>query len=157
MFHNQEAARRARFQENRAGRMIAKGMSQSGAIVLTTAHERFTIQGHVSPCFEAVREAFAENFVRRRELGGACCAFHAARRSSTCGAVSETSRRVSLGRGTPWSSSPLLQEVRRHHWRVGTVADRPQTVMSNLCHAMAGRQAPNEFYMGLRPTHRHEN
>jgi hypothetical protein len=142
MFHNQEAARGARFQENRAGRMIAKGMSQSGAIVLTTAHERFTIQGHVSPGFEAVREAFAENFVRRRELGGACCAFHAARRSSTRGAVSETSRRVSLGRRTPWSSSLLLQEVRGHHWRVGTVADRPQTVMSNLCHAMAGRQAP---------------
>jgi CubicO group peptidase (beta-lactamase class C family) len=33
------------------------------------------IQGHVSRGFEAVREAFAENFVRRRELGGACCAF----------------------------------------------------------------------------------
>jgi beta-lactamase family protein len=35
----------------------------------------FSIQGHVSPQFRAVREAFAENFVRRRELGGACCAF----------------------------------------------------------------------------------
>ena len=33
------------------------------------------IQGHVSPGFEAVREVFAENFDRRRELGGACCAF----------------------------------------------------------------------------------
>lgn len=33
------------------------------------------IQGRVSPGFEAVRVAFAENFVRRRELGGACCAF----------------------------------------------------------------------------------
>jgi CubicO group peptidase (beta-lactamase class C family) len=38
--------------------------------------EHFIIQGHVSRGFEAVREAFAENFVRRRELGGACCAFH---------------------------------------------------------------------------------
>ena len=37
--------------------------------------DRFVIQGHVSRGFEAVREAFAENFVRRRELGGACCAF----------------------------------------------------------------------------------
>ena len=54
--------------------MTAKGMSQSRAIVRTTAHDRFTIQGHVSPGFEAVRDAFAENFVRRRELGGACCA-----------------------------------------------------------------------------------
>ena len=51
-------------------------MSESKVIVRTTAHDRFGIQGHVSRGFEAVREAFAENFVRRRELGGACCAFH---------------------------------------------------------------------------------
>ena len=31
------------------------------------------INGHVSPGFEAVRDTFAENFARRRELGGACC------------------------------------------------------------------------------------
>lgn len=35
----------------------------------------FGIHGHVSRGFEAVREVFAENFVRRGELGGACCAF----------------------------------------------------------------------------------
>jgi CubicO group peptidase (beta-lactamase class C family) len=29
----------------------------------------------VSPGLDAVRDAFEENFVRRRELGGACCAF----------------------------------------------------------------------------------
>ena len=40
------------------------------------ASDRFDIQGHVNRGFEAVREAFAENFVRRGELGGACCAFH---------------------------------------------------------------------------------
>ena len=40
------------------------------------ASERFRIQGHVSRGFEAVREAFIENFVGRCELGGACCAFH---------------------------------------------------------------------------------
>jgi CubicO group peptidase (beta-lactamase class C family) len=34
------------------------------------------VQGHVSRGFEAVREAFVENFARRRELGGACCAYH---------------------------------------------------------------------------------
>lgn len=28
------------------------------------------------PGFEAVREAFAENFSRRHELGGACCVYH---------------------------------------------------------------------------------
>jgi hypothetical protein len=32
------------------------------------------IQGRVSSGFENVREAFAENFIRRHELGGACCA-----------------------------------------------------------------------------------
>jgi CubicO group peptidase (beta-lactamase class C family) len=34
------------------------------------------VDGHVSRGFEAVHDAFEENFVRRGELGGACCAFH---------------------------------------------------------------------------------
>ena len=34
------------------------------------------VEGHVSPGFEPVREAFDDNFTRRRELGGACCAYH---------------------------------------------------------------------------------
>jgi CubicO group peptidase (beta-lactamase class C family) len=34
-----------------------------------------SVAGHVSRGFEAVREAFAENFTRRHELGGACCAY----------------------------------------------------------------------------------
>jgi CubicO group peptidase (beta-lactamase class C family) len=33
------------------------------------------IAGHVSPGFEPVREAFADNFARRGELGGACCVY----------------------------------------------------------------------------------
>src|SRR4029453_15467302 len=36
----------------------------------------FPIEGFVSRGFEPVRDVFADNFVRRRELGGACCAFH---------------------------------------------------------------------------------
>jgi CubicO group peptidase (beta-lactamase class C family) len=35
-----------------------------------------SIEGNVSRDFEAVREPFAENFARRRELGGACCAYY---------------------------------------------------------------------------------
>src|SRR4026209_2245819 len=35
--------------------------------------DRTAVEGHVTRGFEAVREAFAENFTRRRELGGACC------------------------------------------------------------------------------------
>ena len=33
------------------------------------------IHGYVNPGYEAVREAFAENFARRREVGAACCVF----------------------------------------------------------------------------------
>lgn len=35
----------------------------------------FEAQGEVAKGFEGVRAAFAENFRRRRELGGACCAY----------------------------------------------------------------------------------
>jgi CubicO group peptidase (beta-lactamase class C family) len=34
------------------------------------------IHGVASAGFEAVREVFADNFARRKELGGACCAYH---------------------------------------------------------------------------------
>jgi CubicO group peptidase (beta-lactamase class C family) len=34
------------------------------------------IAGSVSPGFEPVRDAFAANFTRRHELGGACCVYH---------------------------------------------------------------------------------
>ena len=33
------------------------------------------VEGHVSHGFEAVRDAFAENFTHRHELGGACCVY----------------------------------------------------------------------------------
>jgi CubicO group peptidase (beta-lactamase class C family)/protein-S-isoprenylcysteine O-methyltransferase Ste14 len=36
---------------------------------------RVEVFGEVSPGFEGVREVFAENFSRRQELGGACCAY----------------------------------------------------------------------------------
>jgi len=34
------------------------------------------VHGHVEAGFEVVRDAFAENFARRHELGGACCVYH---------------------------------------------------------------------------------
>lgn len=34
------------------------------------------VEGHVSRGLEPVREVFVENFARRGELGGACCAYH---------------------------------------------------------------------------------
>jgi CubicO group peptidase (beta-lactamase class C family) len=41
--------------------------------VLTKSTE---ISGFVKPEFEAVQEAFEENFERRKELGAACCVYH---------------------------------------------------------------------------------
>ena len=35
----------------------------------------FAIHGQVRPGFEAVREAFTDNLLKRQELGGACCAY----------------------------------------------------------------------------------
>jgi len=56
---------------------------RTGSIVSTTrgapplkGPQRTRIEGHVSAGFEAVRDAFAENFTRRHELGGACCVYH---------------------------------------------------------------------------------
>jgi CubicO group peptidase (beta-lactamase class C family) len=34
-----------------------------------------TVNGHVSPGFDDVRAVFGDNFTKRREIGGACCAY----------------------------------------------------------------------------------
>jgi CubicO group peptidase (beta-lactamase class C family) len=44
-----------------------------GALMSTTP--RVEIHGSVRAGFEPVRDAFEQNFVRRRELGGACCVY----------------------------------------------------------------------------------
>ena len=38
--------------------------------------DRVIVEGHVSRGFEAVSDAFEENFARRREVGGACCVYY---------------------------------------------------------------------------------
>ncbi len=38
--------------------------------------KKSAVSGFVKPGFEAVREAFAENFERRNELGAACCIYY---------------------------------------------------------------------------------
>jgi len=40
------------------------------------AEEQTIVEGSVAAGFERVRDAFAENFSRRYELGGACCAYY---------------------------------------------------------------------------------
>src|SRR5712675_1882877 len=47
-----------------------------GGNMLVHTHNQVTVEGDVHAGFEGVREAFAENFARRNELGGACCAYH---------------------------------------------------------------------------------
>jgi CubicO group peptidase (beta-lactamase class C family) len=42
----------------------------------TATLDRVTVEGHVSRGFEAVRDAFEDNFAHRGELGGACCAYY---------------------------------------------------------------------------------
>ena len=43
---------------------------------MPVAVQRVKAEGRVEPGFEAVRDAFVENFARRGELGGACCVYH---------------------------------------------------------------------------------
>jgi CubicO group peptidase (beta-lactamase class C family) len=39
------------------------------------AAEHTDIHGHVSKGYEPLRDAFADNFAHRKELGGACCVY----------------------------------------------------------------------------------
>lgn len=62
------------------------GLSAMGAAYAWTQYRRnavsdeaskhVEIHGFVSNGFEPVREAFAENFAQRREIGAACCVYH---------------------------------------------------------------------------------
>ena len=45
-------------------------------LMLVTAATDVDVYGDVAPGFEGVREAFLDNFSRRRELGGACAAYY---------------------------------------------------------------------------------
>jgi len=45
------------------------------AAAIEVSHDA-EIHGYVTSGYEAVREAFTENFFRRRELGAACCVYH---------------------------------------------------------------------------------
>ena len=66
---------------------------------------RVTVEGCVGRGFEAVRDAFSENFARRRELGGACCVYLRGEKVvDLWGGVRD--RRTGIrGSRTRWSSS----------------------------------------------------
>ena len=62
-----------------------------------------TVEGHVSRGFEAVREVFAENFVHRHELGGACCAYvHGEKVVDLWGGIRNN------GTGEPWERDTMV-------------------------------------------------
>src|SRR5687768_9038082 len=65
------------------GRIYALGRGIGGSmfsapVLFSPVHpsHELTVHGFVSQGFERVRDAFVENFTRRQELGGACCAYY---------------------------------------------------------------------------------
>src|SRR5688572_9317680 len=58
------------------GRSRGTTVARTTCMMLITVPDRVVVHGHVSPGFETVRAAFAENFARRGELGGASGAYH---------------------------------------------------------------------------------
>ncbi|HKY26776.1 MAG TPA: serine hydrolase domain-containing protein [Pyrinomonadaceae bacterium] len=51
-------------------------LAQNSSTTVGKAKDRAEIHGYVNAGFEAVCEAFADNFSRRDELGAACCVYH---------------------------------------------------------------------------------
>lgn len=61
------------------------------------------VEGYVSHGFERVRDAFAENFASRHELGGACCAYlHGERVVDLWGGVRDKATRA------PWQADTMV-------------------------------------------------
>jgi CubicO group peptidase (beta-lactamase class C family) len=61
------------------------------------------VEGHVSPGFGPVLEAFRENFVRRREPGGACCVYrHGEKVVDIWGGVRDQAT------GEPWQEDTMV-------------------------------------------------
>ncbi len=65
---------RRRVCERRARCQAARELSESGGTMSVAAAH--SVEGQVGRGFEPVREAFADNFSERHELGGACCVWH---------------------------------------------------------------------------------
>src|SRR5688572_9044025 len=59
-----------------AGAAGAYVMIQKSRREMSVAQHRREVHGFVSSGYEAVRDAFAENFTRRDEVGAACCVYH---------------------------------------------------------------------------------
>jgi len=55
--------------------VLLRREDRAAEIGRSDASPRRRVHGQVSHGFEAVRDAFGDNFARRRELGGACCVY----------------------------------------------------------------------------------
>lgn len=67
------------------------------------SRHRIAVEGDVAPGFEGVRDAFADNFERRRERGGACCAYvHGRKVVDLWGGVRNAHT------GEPWNADTMV-------------------------------------------------
>ena len=68
-----------------------------------SAVSRVAVEGDVRPGFQAVREAFAQNFLQRRELGAACCVYyHGEKVVDLWGGTRDVSS------GAPWEEDTMV-------------------------------------------------
>ena len=59
-----------------------------------------SIEGHADRGFEAVRDAFEENFARRGELGRACCVYYRGEKVvDLWGGIRNKQNRPAMGKG----------------------------------------------------------
>jgi CubicO group peptidase (beta-lactamase class C family) len=71
--------------------------------MLVTIPARVTVHGYVDPGFEQVRQAFDDNFARRHEVGGACCAWYRGRKIvDLWGGIRNK------GTGDPWTEDTMV-------------------------------------------------
>src|SRR4026207_2174311 len=80
-----------------------KPSSIGGRMTFMTGARHNGIQGSVSAGFEPVRDAFVENFSRRKELGAACCIYrHGEKVVDLWGGISDKAT------GEPWEKGTMV-------------------------------------------------
>ncbi|HWE15645.1 MAG TPA: serine hydrolase domain-containing protein, partial [Hyphomicrobiaceae bacterium] len=83
--------------------MRSKQPNTENVMSLAATISATKVQGHVSKGFEAVREAFLENFSSRNELGAACCVYrHGEKVVDLWGGIRNKST------GEPWEEDTMV-------------------------------------------------
>ena len=82
---------------------LAAGLLIDGRTAAAASQSAPRISGDVARGFETVRDTFAENFARRRELGGGCCAYyHGEKVVDLWGGIRD------LETGAPWERDTMV-------------------------------------------------